>query len=100
MLYANADGGYAIVGATKPSATANLDVYVIKFDASGKVIWTKSTGGQGDDEGESIVQTRDGGYAIGGYTNVYNSSDYKFYTIKLDAKGNVVWSKSIGGDGR
>jgi len=95
-----ADGGYVLSGATKSSATANLDVYVIKLDATGKVVWTKTAGGQGDDEGESIIQTRDGGYAVGGYTNVYNTSDYKFFAVKLDATGKVIWTKSIGGDGR
>jgi hypothetical protein len=92
------DGGYAIAGATKTSSKANLSVYAIKFDASGKVVWTKATGEQGDNEGESIVQTRDGGYAISGYTNVNNTSNYKFYAVKLDSKGNVQWTKSIGSE--
>jgi len=94
------DGGYAITGATKSSGAGSFDVYAIKLDAIGKVIWTKTIGGEGDDEGESIVQTSDGGYAIGGFTNAYKTSDYKFYAIKLDAQGNQQWVKSIGAQTR
>lgn len=89
------DGGYAVTGATKSSGAGGFDVYVVKLDAAGKTSWTKTIGGEGDDEGESIVQTTDGGYAIGGFTNVYRTDDYKFYAIKLDALGNEQWAKSI-----
>jgi hypothetical protein len=92
------DGGFAITGATKSSGEGGFDVYAAKLDATGKLLWTKTIGGNGDDEGESIVQTTDGGFAIGGFTNVYRTQDYKFYAIKLDASGNVEWTKSIGND--
>jgi len=95
----NKDGGYAIAGATKSSGAGSFDVYVITLDEKGNVVWTKTIGGEGDDEGESIVQTQDGGYAIGGFTNAYKTSDYNFYAIKLDAQGNVLWTKAIGKEG-
>jgi hypothetical protein len=44
------------------------------------------------------VQTADGGYAIGGFTNTYKTSEYKFYAVKLDALGNQQWVKSIGAE--
>ena len=92
------DGGYAITGATKSSGAGSFDVFAIKLDATGKLMWTKAIGGEGDDEGESIIQTADGGYAIGGFTNAYKTNDYKFYAVKLDALGNQQWVKSIGKD--
>jgi hypothetical protein len=91
-------GGYAVTGATKSSGAGSFDVYVITLDATGKTIWTKTIGGEGDDEGESIVQTADGGFAIGGFTNAYKTSDYRFYAIKLDALGNIQWTRAIGGE--
>jgi len=93
------DGGYALTGATKSSGAGGYDVFVVKLNSNGNIGWTKSIGGEGDDEGESIVQTNDGGYAIGGFTNVYKTDDYKFYALKLDATGNVQWTKSIGNQG-
>jgi hypothetical protein len=90
------EGGYAITGATKSTGAGSFDVFVITLDQAGKILWTKTIGGEGDDEGESIIQTKDGGYAIGGFTNAYKTSDYKFYAVKLDALGNQQWVKSIG----
>lgn len=60
------DGGYIITGYTGSFALGNSDVYVIKTDAHGDTMWTKTYGGSGDDCGYSIQQTSDGGYVIGG----------------------------------
>jgi len=94
----SADGGYAVTGATNSSGVGNYDVYVMKLDTAGNTKWTKTLGEAGDDEGQSIIQTSDGGYAIGGFTNADKTSNYNFYAIKLDALGNVQWTKAIGDD--
>ena len=92
------DGGYAITGSSKSSGAGGFDVYAIKLSASGSITWAKTFGGTGDDQGASIVQTTDGGYAIGGSTNAYRTVEYKFYAVKLDADGNLQWEKAIGND--
>ena len=61
------DGGYILAGSTNPTNT-NDDVYLIKTDASGNSMWTKSYGGGNDDYGQSVQQTSDGGYIIAGWT--------------------------------
>jgi hypothetical protein len=54
-----------------PSAQEKLDIYVVKLDANGNLQWTKTIGGKKWDEGHSLIQTSDGGYAIAGYTNSF-----------------------------
>jgi hypothetical protein len=70
----------------------------------GEVQWVKSFGGSGEDTGRSIIQTMDGGYAILGYSNSTDGdlegkslavNDY--WLLKLDAEGNLQWSKTYGG---
>jgi len=70
----------------------------------GEVQWMKSFGGSGEDTGRSIIQTMDGGYAILGYSNSTDGdlegkslavNDY--WLLKLDAEGNLQWSKTYGG---
>jgi hypothetical protein len=91
------DGGYALLGSTMSYGAGNYDVYVVKLDSMSNIQWTKTIGGSGDDEGKSIVQTSDSGYAITGYTNSYGAGEYDVYVIKLDKLGNLKWTKTIGG---
>jgi len=96
-LIQTADGGYAIAGHTKSFGAGGADVYVVKLDANGNLQWTKTIGGKDWDEGHSIIQTSDGGYAIAGYTSSFGAGKLDVYVIKLDTNGNLQWTKTIGG---
>jgi len=91
------DGGYAIAGYTESFGAGEADVYVVKLDANGNLQWTKTIGGENDDGGNSLIQTSDGGYAIAGYTNSFGAGEADVYVVKLDANGNLQWTKTIGG---
>jgi len=91
------DFGYAITGATESFGAGSNDVYVIKLDSAGGIQWTRTIGGAGDDQGYSIIQTTDRGYAITGFTNSYGAGGYDVYVVKLDSAGNLQWTKTIGG---
>ncbi len=92
-----ADGGYAIAGVTGSFGAGNWDYYVVKLDATGNLQWTKTIGGTSNDHGRSIIQTNDGGYAIAGYTLSFGAGNYDVYIVKLDAQGNLQWTKTVGG---
>jgi len=96
-LIQTSDGGYAIAGDTKSFGAGNYDVYVVKLDANGNLQWTKTIGGPGDEMGFSLIQTSDGGYAITGYTTSFGAGEWDVYVVKLDANGNLQWTKTIGG---
>jgi len=98
-LIQTSDGGYAIAGSTTSFGAGGEDVYVVKLDANGNLRWTKTIGGKGDEAGFSLIQTSDGGYAIAGLTESFGARNGDVYVVKLDANGNLQWTKTIGGKG-
>ncbi|MCD4847001.1 MAG: hypothetical protein K8R76_02285 [Candidatus Aegiribacteria sp.] len=82
-------GGYIICGYTLSFGAGGSDVYLIKTDSSGDTLWTKTVGGSNNDPGESIQQTTDGGYIVGGCTVSYGAGYSDFYLIKLDPETGI-----------
>jgi len=90
------DGGYALAGDTW-SFGPSRDFYLVKTDASGNMQWNKTYGGTSTDIAYSMVQTRDRGYAMTGYTNSFGAGYDDFYLVKTDTSGNMAWNKTYGG---
>ena len=58
--------------------------------------FTHTFGGKKDEHGTAVVQTRDGGYAVTGFTYSYGKGKSDIWVMKLDAGGNQMWRKFIG----
>ena len=91
------DGGYAISGYTRSKGKGKADAWAIKLDEWGNMVWDKTFGLSDNDVAYSIIQTKDGGYAISGYTIFKNIGEADLYIIKLDENGNRVWDKIFFG---
>jgi hypothetical protein len=92
------DGGYIIAG-TYDYGGANPQVYLIKTNASGDTLWSRTYGGTNWDKGYSVQQTSDGGYIIGGFTSSFGAGSYDVYLIKTNATGDTLWTRTYGGTG-
>jgi hypothetical protein len=111
-----ADYGFILAGSSLSDKTGNktdknngdLDYWVWKMDEKGELDWQKSFGGSGFDLLQSIKNTQDGGFILAGTSS--SNADFQkkdpckglsdFWVIKLDAKGEEQWQKTIGGSGQ
>ncbi|MBP6731060.1 MAG: T9SS type A sorting domain-containing protein [Chitinophagales bacterium] len=108
-----ADGGYAVVGYSTSSdsdVTVNnggYDIWVIKINSTGTLLWQKSLGGSGDDFGFTVLEDAGGAVVVGGESQ---STDGDIspategccdsWVVKLNAAGNtIVWQNRFGGTG-
>lgn len=94
------DGGYAIAGnnASIMYPASERAPILIKTDASGALLWNKTFDATGHVATASIVQTKDGGYALSG-TNIappIMSPVYSGWLIKTNDKGTLQWNKTFG----
>ncbi len=94
------DGGYIIAGTTTSYGSGGRDVLVIKTDAKGDTTWTKTFGGDTDNEyGFCVQQTTDSGYIISGVASSFADVAGDMYLIKLTATGDTMWTRTYGGIG-
>lgn len=77
------DGGYIIASNTNSSGAGGYDAYLVKTDADGDILWTRTYGGSGDDYGQSVKQTTDGGYIVAGYADSFAAGDHDVYMVRV-----------------
>lgn len=89
------DQGFYLVGSTTSSGAGGGDLYLVKIDAAGNLLWDKTFGGPYPDWGNAIVKTADNGYVMTGGTRTSpNPEDCAAWLLKVDAAGNLLWSKT------
>ena len=103
-VIANQDDGYVVADFVQYSQSYvpwgwefHGDLWIFKLDPAGNILWQNLYGGSDSwEESYSLCETRDGGYAVGGYTNSYGSALYNGWILKLDSMGNIAWQKTYG----
>jgi hypothetical protein len=91
------DGGYALVGYTGSFGAGLEDVYLVRLNPQGEVLWSQTYGGTSKDNGWAILETAENGFMIFGFTSSFGAGGMDMYLIKTDAKGNSLWERTFGG---
>ncbi len=111
------DGGFAVIGYTRSNDgdvsfnNGFYDFWLLKLDASGNLLWENTFGFSGNDQGQALLQTPDGGYFLTGFMDFdgravqqpqLNKSGNchgvgEFWAVKTDPSGNEEWSQYYGG---
>ncbi|MBN4051323.1 gliding motility-associated C-terminal domain-containing protein [bacterium AH-315-M05] len=98
-LQQTSDGGYIVAGNTTSFGAGGWDAYVIKADANGDTLWTRTFGGTGEDHSCYVEQTSDGGYFVTGNTGSFGAGGQDVWLLKLDSSGTLLWANTYGGTG-
>jgi hypothetical protein len=89
--------------------TSSHDIYITKQNSLGGFVWTKTIVGNSDNDGRGITVDATGNVYITGYfwsqvdfdpgPGIFNltSMGTNVFILKLDAGGNFVWAKQMGG---
>ena len=112
-LVQTSDGGYLVLGETNSTDGGVVagfggtkDIWLLKFSSNGILEWQKRFGGSGLDVGNHIELMKDGSCLIaasstsndGHITGNHSSGTYTDGVLmKIDAAGNLAWSKCYGG---
>ncbi len=92
------DGSYVVVGKTNSFGAGNDDVWVLKLDINGNIIWQKTYGGRYYETAYSVAEAPDRSYVVVGETSSFGAGNRDAWVLKLDTNGNVVWQKAYGGE--
>jgi hypothetical protein len=90
------DGGFLLTGSTL-NTSGGYNVWLVRTDAAGSLLWDKNFGGPDEDYGYSGVQTSDGGFIVAGCTKSYGSGREDMWLVRTDSAGNKLWDKTFGG---
>ncbi|WP_332733875.1 gliding motility-associated C-terminal domain-containing protein [Flavihumibacter sp.] len=111
---ATQDGGAIMAGMTNSrdgdlsrptSAPDDIDIWVVRVDATGNLVWQKSFGGPQDEIAFDMTPAMDGGFLLCGKTGLSNNSapctngDTDIWVIRINGSGEMVWQKALGGEG-
>lgn len=107
------DGGFILAGTSNSNKSFDKsedskgqdDFWVIKLNAGGGMQWQKTIGGNGQEKLNSVAQTADGGYILGGTSDSDTSADktqdnfgsQDYWIVKINDRGEIQWQKTYGG---
>ncbi len=102
-------GGYSKSGPSGQKQSLNkgdADVWLVKLDATGQIVWEKSYGGSGYDELFDIIEMPDGNFVLACHSRSPVSGDktaptrgfQDFWVLGVDPRGTLLWETTIGGD--
>jgi hypothetical protein len=107
------EGNFVVTGSTTSNDgdiqnnKGNSDIFLMKLDSNGKIIWCNTIGGKGEDLGFSVCERNDDTYTLTGYTRsndgdfgeLFKGGEFDIIVIDINHKGMVTMKKTYGGLG-
>jgi hypothetical protein len=92
------DSGLLVAAETRPPESGSSDIYLLRIDGEGALIWNRTYGGIFDDHPKCIIRGDEGSYLLTGYTwNLLTGGDMSI--MEIDEEGQIIWEAAYGGLG-
>jgi len=88
-----ADNGFVAAGF---AGEHDRDVFIIRTDSMGVVLWKKKYGGVLEDEATSLITMPDGGLLVAGTKTSTVDTMSDIWILRLDSKGDTMWTRTYG----
>lgn|GEM_PF-1552678 len=88
------DQSIVVAGWTLSYGAGEGDFFLLGLDCDGQTLFEKTFGGERDDRAVQMTLTSDGGIAIFGESYSYGAGDSRFYLVKTDGDGNLLWENT------
>jgi len=96
------DHGYLIVGFSQSFSDGpdqDIDIYVIKTDVDGTLVWEKTFDPAAKEYGYGAIQTEDLGFVIAGHASFdAQTDDFQAYLLKISEDGKQEWDMAYDND--
>jgi len=91
------DGNYVLAGETFSFGTGENDIWVIKLDPDGVILWQKAYGGAYEESLGALQEASTGGYIIAGASESFSpDSSGDLWVLRLDKNGRITWQRIYG----
>jgi hypothetical protein len=90
-------GGFAIAGYTQSVGFGSYDLWLVRTDANGNLLWSRYYGGNEIDGACSMIEVSTGGFLLVGETRSFGEGGGDVWVLHIDAFGNLVWNQTYGG---
>ncbi|MCP4582141.1 MAG: T9SS type A sorting domain-containing protein [candidate division Zixibacteria bacterium] len=90
------DGGFIVAGGTESFEVAGSDIYLVKINTDGQVLWQRTYGGDNSEQADYVLQTDDGGYILVGWTNSFGAGEDDIYMLRTNSVGDSLWARTFG----
>ena len=90
-------GDIFMVGSTTQNTNASYQVYFLGVDQYGQIISYNNYGGTNWEFGHGIDLVTDSTFVLTGETYSYGMGQSDVYVLKVNRKGDTLWTKTYGG---
>lgn len=91
------DNGFILSGYTQSFGAGSQDVYIVKTDAAGDTLWTRTYGTEDPDNAWQIRTVESGGFIACGFTHQLGGQGRDIWLLRLSDNGDTLWTKIFTG---
>lgn len=91
------DGGFILAGHTESVGAGGRDAWLLRLNAEGDTIWTRTYGGEEEDMAHAVLRMHDGNFAMAGHKVSNGAGGKDLWLAKVNANGNTMWESFFGG---